>query len=121
MLDKEVVIHEYKTLGTCTGLSTSDYFAKARKAYQQVTIPAPLDNPATQQFLSPEKIESAFQAANDCLQPDMIAVTCRRGNLFDVRICFSTELEPQPCGVNINQKELCPLQRITVPVSKSDR
>ncbi len=121
MPDKEVVIHEYKTHGTCTGLSPSDYFAKTRKVFEQVTIPDPLDDPATQQFLSPEKVESEFQAANDWLQPDMIAVTCRRGNLFDVRICFSTELEPQACGININQKELCPLQRITVPVSKSDR
>jgi ribonuclease T2 len=121
MPDKEVIIHEYKTHGTCTGLSPSDYFSKARKAYEQVTIPAPLDDPQTQRFLSPKKIESEFQAANDWLQPDMIAVTCRRGNLFDVRICFSTELKPRACGANINQKMLCPLQRITVPVPKNDR
>lgn len=116
MPDKQIVIHEYKTHGTCSGLPPSAYFAAARKAYQQVTIPKTLDDPKTQRFLSPEAIEREFMAANDWLEPDMIAVTCRRGNLFDVRICFSNDIEPQACGENISQKRLCPLRRIAVPV-----
>ena len=111
---KELVIHEYKTHGTCSGLPPSAYFALARKAYTQVTIPKAFDDPKTQRFVSPEAIGRAFIAANDWLKPDMIAVTCRRGNLFDVRICFSTDIKPQACGANINQNRLCPLRRITV-------
>ncbi|ODS00200.1 hypothetical protein AUC68_03610 [Methyloceanibacter methanicus] len=121
MPDKGVVIHEYKTHGTCSGLSPSAYFAAARKAYEHVTIPRALDDPATQRFLSPTKIEDEFLAANAWLQPDMIAVTCRRGNLFDVRICFSPDLEPRACGANIDQERLCPLRRIAVPPARSDR
>ena len=79
-------------------------------------MPADFVDPKTQRFVSPEEVEKEFIAANDWLGPDMIAVTCRRGNLFDVRICFSDDLHPQACGTNINQKYLCPLQRITVTV-----
>ncbi len=118
MPSKELIIHEYKTHGTCTGLAPGEFYDVVRKAYDQVRIPAAFDDPKIQRFVSPEKVESAFIAANDWLEPDMIAVTCRRGNLFDVRLCFSDALRPQACGANINQKRLCPLRRITVTVPK---
>lgn len=116
MPSKALIIHEYKTHGTCTGLAPGAYFDAARKAYEQVDLPTGFVDPTTQRFLSPEEIENNFIAANGWLKPDMIAVTCRRGNLFDVRICFSDDQRPQACGVNIDQKHLCPLQRITVTV-----
>jgi ribonuclease T2 len=116
MPSKQIVIHEYKTHGTCTGMAPDAYFAAARKAYEQVTIPAVFNDPRTQRFLSPEDVEKEFIAANDWLKPDMIAVTCRRGKLFDVRICFSDDIQPQVCGANFDQKALCPLNRITVTV-----
>jgi ribonuclease T2 len=115
MPSKALIIHEYKAHGTCSGLAPSPYYDAVRKAYDQVRIPKALDDPETQRFLSPEKIEREFIVANDWLKPDMIAVTCRRGKLFDVRICFSDDVQPQACGTNINQKHLCPLRRITVP------
>ena len=115
MPSKSLIIHEYTTHGTCTGLSPEKFYDAARNLYGQVTVPASFDDPETQRFLSPETIEAAFIAANDWLKPDMIAVTCRRGKLFGVRLCFSTDLAPQACGANINQKRLCPLKRIAVP------
>jgi ribonuclease T2 len=87
----------------------------ARNAYDQVSVPAAYADPKAQRFVSPDMIEGEFIAANDWLKPDMIAVTCRGGTLFDVRICFSNDLRPRACGVNINQK-LCPLKRITMAV-----
>jgi len=116
MPSKEMIIHEYRTHGTCTGMAPSPYFAMVRRAYEQVTIPAAFVDPKTQDFLSPDEVKSAFIAANDGLKADMIAVQCRHGNLFDVRICFSDDIRPQACGANFVQKELCPLRRITVTV-----
>jgi ribonuclease T2 len=116
MPSKELIIHEHKAHGTCTGLALGPYYDAARKAFDQVSIPAAYDDPKAQRFVSPDTIEGEFIAANDWLKPDMIAVTCRGGNLFDVRICFSEDLRPQACGANINQKLLCPLKRITVTV-----
>lgn len=116
MPTKELIIHEYKTHGTCTGLAPGPYYDTVRKAYDQVSIPAAYVDPKTQRFISPAQVESDFIAANDWLEPDMIAVTCRRGNLFDVRICFDNDIRPRACGANIDQKRLCPLKRISVTV-----
>lgn len=114
MPSKGVIIHEYKTHGTCSGMTPSAYFAMVRKVYERVTIPTAFDAPNIQRFVSPETVEKEFIAANDWLDADMIAVTCRRGNLYDVRICFSDDLQPRACGANFDQQVLCPLRRITV-------
>ena len=116
MPSKETIIHEYKTHGTCSGMTLAAYFAAARKAYDEVTIPPVFNDPKTQRFLSPKRIEGEFIAVNDWLTPDMITVTCRRGELFDVRIRFGTDLQPRACGANFNQRRLCPLPRVTVTV-----
>ncbi|HUU66058.1 MAG TPA: ribonuclease T [Methyloceanibacter sp.] len=115
MPSKGLIIHEYTAHGTCTGLTPAKYFDAARIVYEQVNVPAGFDDPDTQRFLSPDTIEAEFIAANAWLKPDMIAVTCRRGNLFDIRLCFDRDLAPQACGANEVQKRLCPLARITVP------
>jgi ribonuclease T2 len=116
MPSKELIIHEYKAHGTCTGLSPEKFYDAARAAYDKVSVPAGFDDPETQRFLSPDNIEAEFIAANAWLKPDMIAVTCRRGNLFDIRLCFDRDLSPRACGANVDQQRLCPLKRITVTV-----
>ena len=70
-------------------------------------LPSPFEAPKTQRFLSPEKIESEFISVNEWLTPDMIAVTCRWTNLFDLIICFGTnDVQPRACGTNVNQEHL---------------
>jgi len=115
MPSKGLIIHEYKAHGTCTGLSPEQFYDAARTLYDKVSVPASFDDPETQRYLSPENIEAEFIAANAWLKPDMIAVTCRSGNLLDIRLCFDRKLAPQACGANEVQKRLCPLARITVP------
>ena len=102
--------------GTCSGLSPKRYFADARTLYDRVAVPASYDDPETQRFLSPEKIEAEFLATNSWLQPDMIAVTCQLGNLRDVRLCFDRDLRPRACSANVDQTSQCQAGRITVPV-----
>ena len=114
MPSKSLIIHEYATHGTCSGLSPEAFYDAARALHDKVTLPLGFDDPDRQRFLSPETVEAEFMAANDWLEPEMIAVTCRRGNLFDIRLCFSRDLRPQACGANIDQRRLCPLDRINV-------
>jgi len=111
-----LIIHEYKAHGTCSGLTPEQYYATARTLYDRVRVPTAFDDPETQRFLSPAQIESEFIAANPWLTPDMIAITCRRANLLDIRVCFDRDLRPRACGVNEEQRRLCPAGKITVPV-----
>ena len=74
--------------------------------------------PDADRVLSPEEIESEFLGANPWLKPEMIAVSCRRQNLVDIRICFGRDLFPRACGANEDQKRLCPATTIDVPPVK---
>jgi ribonuclease T2 len=115
MPSRGLVIHEYRTHGTCSGLEPAQYYGVARELYERVRVPAELLDASTAKVASLQEIERAFLDANPWLKSEMIAVTCRRANLFDIRVCFGRDLFPQPCGVNEDQKRLCPLPKITVP------
>jgi ribonuclease T2 len=85
--------YEYRKHGTCTGLDASDYFAAVRYVRDQLAIPPMLKAPREPLRLSPRAIEDAFVTANANLTSDNMAVTCRYGQLVDVRICLTRDLK----------------------------
>ncbi|WP_084570415.1 ribonuclease T2 [Methylosinus sp. PW1] len=96
--DEGLARHEWRKHGRCSGKSPTDYFVDVRRATESVTIPALLERPRQAQSFAPLDIQRAFIAANPRLRPGMLAVTCRKGALQDVRICFSRDLrEFRPC------------------------
>lgn len=84
--------HQWRRHGTCSGSSPADYYADTRRARQKVTIPASLQRPARDSTWRPLEIERAFAEANPGLRTDMMAVSCRRGVLQEIRICLSRDL-----------------------------
>ncbi len=115
MPSRNLVIHEYRTHGTCSGLGPAQYFAVARKLYEHISVPARFRRPDTGRLASPKEVEGAFLSANPWLKPEMISVTCRNARLRDIRLCFGRDLVPRNCGVNEDQGRLCPAPKITVP------
>jgi ribonuclease T2 len=115
MPSRNLIIHEYRMHGTCSGLGPAQYFGVARELYERVNVPARLLAPDADFLDSPDAIEGAFLAANPWLKPEMISVTCRRANLLDIRVCFGRDLFPRACGSNEDQKRLCPADKIAVP------
>ncbi|TGE02320.1 ribonuclease T2 family protein [Methylobacterium nonmethylotrophicum] len=90
--------HEWRQHGTCSGLDPAAYFRAARRARDAVTIPAALSGPSQPSRAAPIDIARQFVAANQGLRPDMMAVTCKSGQLEEVRICFSKDLRGfTPC------------------------
>jgi len=118
MPSKSLIIHEYRVHGTCSGLEPAQYFGVARQLYERVSVPLRFLAPDADRLASPDEIEREFLAANPWLEPDMISVTCRRANLLDIRVCFGRDLFPRACGVNEDQKRLCPAANIAVPPVK---
>ncbi|MGX7706090.1 ribonuclease T2 family protein [Methylobacterium sp. Gmos1] len=84
--------HEWRQHGTCSGLDPAAYFRATAKARDAVTIPAALAKPAESLRAAPIDIARQFVAANPGLRPDMMAVTCKAGQLEEVRICFTKDL-----------------------------
>lgn len=117
MPSSSLVIHEYRTHGTCSGLDPTRYFAVARELYHRVTVPDAFKSQLADLKLTPEEIESDFLRANAWLKPDMISISCRKGQLLDIRVCFDRDLAPRACGANEDQRRLCNLDRVSVPTA----
>jgi ribonuclease T2 len=62
---------------------------------------------------SPEAVERAFVAANPGLAPDMVAVTCDRTRLREVRICMDKDLRFRACAEV--DRQACRRQEIRLP------
>ncbi len=96
--DEGLARHEWRQHGTCSGLSPIDYFAAVRRARDAVTVPPDFIAPQEPRSLSPAVIVRAFAGSNQGLRADTMAVTCRAGQLQEVRICFGKDLRAfAPC------------------------
>jgi ribonuclease T2 len=123
MPSRNLVIHEYKAHGTCSGLQPAPYFALARRAFAVIHIPDRYQNPFEPQYVSAHELEGDLLRANPQLRPEMIAISCGGpGNrLTDVRICLTKNGGPRPCGKNENQMRLCRADQVLLPPVRSTK
>lgn len=90
--DEGLARYEWRKHGACTGLSPEAFFATVRRARDEIAIPDAFKAPHEALSLSPRDVGRAFIAANPGLRFDTMAVTCRDGELEDVRFCMSKDL-----------------------------
>lgn len=84
--------YEWRKHGTCTGLSPTAYFAAVRQARASIAVPPALVAPDEPRTVAPIEVARGFLAANPGLRLDSVAVTCRGGELEEVRLCLSKDL-----------------------------
>ncbi|MFG1345919.1 ribonuclease T2 [Xanthobacter autotrophicus DSM 431] len=113
MPSRGLVIHEWKTHGTCSGLAAEGYFAQVRAARDKVTVPEEFKRLYYYRTVSPADVEKAFLAANPGLTPDMMAVECDRRRLKEVRVCLSRDLSFRACP-DVDRRA-CRLDRMVMP------
>jgi ribonuclease T2 len=89
--------HEWKKHGRCSGLSSAQYFALSREAWESIRRPEVLRRIRFPRRVAPAAIEAAFIEANQLLQPDGVTVTCKDRRFREVRICLTKDLLPRPC------------------------
>ncbi len=92
-----LIRHEWKTHGSCSGLSQGDYFDVLRAAREKVVVPAQFRRLDSYRTLAPNEAEAAFLKDNPGLPADGIAVTCDRRLLREVRICMTRQLAFRSC------------------------
>jgi ribonuclease T2 len=93
--------HQWRKHGVCSGLTSEDYYALSRLAYDRVVRPDLLRRLDREIRLPARVIEEAFLEANPDLEPDMLTVTCRAGRVQEVRLCLTRQLEPRVCGDDV--------------------
>jgi ribonuclease T2 len=93
-----LIQHEWRTHGTCSGLTAAEYFAALRKARDSIRVPAELDQPASRLTLTPAQIQAKLAAANPRLPASAIALSCYRDDeLQEIRICLNKDFTPRAC------------------------
>ena len=97
MPSRGLIQRQWDKHGTCSGLRTSEYFATLAHAWRAVTIPGAFTRLERERSIPPDEIEAMFALANPGLTEAGIAVSCRRGRLREVRICFTKDLGFRAC------------------------
>ncbi|MCU0832486.1 MAG: ribonuclease T2 [Rhizobiaceae bacterium] len=97
MPSRDLVFHQWRKHGSCSGLAPDAFFDLARDAHDRITIPPGFDAVADYRSIEPRAVEQAFIEANDGLQQNAIAVTCSRRYLREVRICMNRDLTFRAC------------------------
>jgi ribonuclease T2 len=92
--------HQWKKHGVCSGLSSAEYYALARKAYGMIRRPPVLRNLTKPVTLPASLIEEAFLQSNSKLTADMITITCKDNRIQEARICLTKDLERRTCGTD---------------------
>ncbi len=108
---ESLIQHEWANHGTCSGLTSADYFAALRRARDSIKIPAMLQAPAQEQELAPAQIEDEFAKANPSFPKAAFRVSCTRGQLQEARICFNKDLSPRACTDSAGE---CAIGQMTV-------
>jgi ribonuclease T2 len=96
--DAGLLEHEWRTHGTCTGLSADAFFTTARKAYQSVKIPPSLENLKAQTSMAPEEILGMFTDSNPGIPRSSLVLSCGHNYLTAVEVCLDKGLHPVPCS-----------------------
>ncbi|MBD1588413.1 ribonuclease T2 family protein [Pseudomonas typographi] len=94
----ELLEHEWKKHGTCSGLGARGYFDAADQALAKVTIPPELQPAPNARRLSAQAVKALFQQHNPGIPAGGIAVYCTRNQLREVRVCLNKALAPTDCG-----------------------
>ena len=116
---ESLIQHEWATHGTCTGLSSADYFALVRKARDLVKIPADLQAPSRELQFGPTAIEAKLATANPAFPKGTFRISCYR----DAELQESTSLPQQrsiTAGVRKQRRPLFCRNGITQAGSLTD-
>ena len=93
--------HQWNKHGRCSGLSSDDYYALARKAYARVTRPELLRRLEREVRLPASVIEEAFLEENPNLTADGLTITCKASRIQEARICLDRDLVPRNCSGSV--------------------
>ena len=96
--DPGLLIHEWRTHGTCSGLSPDAFFTLARNAFHSVAIPSTLSHLDHPISMPPSQILDLFTEANPSIPRSSFALSCGNNYLTAIEVCLNKNAQPTPCG-----------------------
>jgi ribonuclease T2 len=110
MPGKQLIQHEWAKHGTCSGLSTQDYFGAIEKLYRGLVVRAEFKAPSSAAQTDSATIEKKFAAANNAPKT-AFRVSCPQNEFSAVEVCLSKDLQYQACPATLRE---CKANRIEV-------
>src|SRR5208283_685020 len=98
MPSEQLILHEWGSHGTCSGLQPEDFFKLTRAAFQKVKIPAQYLGPKSALAVPVKQLRQSLTDANPGLRPDEFAIYCDDTYLREVRVCLDRSLNFRACG-----------------------
>src|SRR5271165_6176705 len=99
----EVLIqHEWAKHGTCSGLSTQDYFGAIEKLYTGLKVPDDFKKPSSSEQTNASAIEKEFATANNAPE-GAFRVSCPQNEFSAVEICISKDMQYQACPATVRE------------------
>ena len=89
IMPADIIEHEWKEHGTCSGLSGDDYFALIRKVYKSIQIPGGFKAPASSFSTSPQKLKSDFERVNPGVSDSNVVIQLNGNYLNAVEFCVA--------------------------------
>jgi ribonuclease T2 len=103
-----MVQHEWEKHGTCSGLSSQDYFAKVEQAFKSVQPPDQFRNLGGDKSVPPKDLDQSFAAANHT-SAEAFRISCHAQELVGVEVCMSKDLKIQSCARSLRE---CPASSV---------
>jgi ribonuclease T2 len=114
MPTRNLIQHEWEKHGTCSGLSSADYFARVEQAFKSVRVPQQYPDLKQDQKLGVSKVEASFASQNHALE-NAFRISCHAGDLVGLEVCLNKELEFQACTKTVRE---CPGSEVLLRPTK---
>jgi ribonuclease T2 len=98
---EKLMVHEWDSHGTCSGMSAIDYFRISDRARDGIGIPPQFEPGTRTQTMTAADVTKTIRDVNPALTGQSIVVTCSGPELAEVRVCLSKELHPVKCGSGV--------------------
>jgi len=102
MPSEQLILHEWGSHGTCSGLQPAGFFKRTREAYQRLKIPGKYQSPSSMLTVPVKQFRQSLIAANPGLKPEDFAIYCDETFLREVRVCLDKELNFRACGARVH-------------------
>jgi ribonuclease T2 len=114
MPGKQLIQHEWSKHGTCSGLTSNDYFAAIEKLYTGLKLPEDFKKPASSARTGPGDIEAKFASSNDASK-NAFRVSCPQNEFSAVEVCLSKDLQYQECPMTLKECKASRIEVLPVP------
>jgi ribonuclease T2 len=109
-----LIQHEWAKHGTCSGLSTQDYFGEIEKLYNGLQVPYNFRRPSSSSEAVPTDIEQKFAAANNAPR-SAFRISCPQNEFSAVEICLSKDFQYRACPNTLKECRASKIEVRPVP------